>query len=73
MKDETKAKIKALEYCLSAIRQVQRAKDPREKLAAVELEVEFTERIEALRTADREPSLPFQDSEPVATGIGGGR
>lgn len=63
MKDETTARIRALEYCISAIKQVQKAKDPREKLAAVELEVEFTERIEALRKADKEPELVLQAAE----------
>ena len=71
MKDDTKAKIKALEYCLSAIKQVQRAKDPREKLAAVELEVEFTERIEALKASDREPALPFSQGEPALAAASG--
>lgn len=63
MKDETKAKIKALEYCISAIKQVQKAKDPREKLAAVELEVEFTDRIEKLRESDRTPELALSEAE----------
>lgn len=63
MKDDTKAKIKALEYCISAIKQVQKAKDPREKLAAVELEVEFTERIEKLREVDRTPELALSESD----------
>lgn len=69
MTDETKAEVKALEYCVVALRQVQKAKDPRERLAAVRLEVEFTERIEKLRLADREPALAFQHgdaAEPAA-------
>lgn len=67
MKDETKARIKALEFLISCIKQAQRAKDPREKLAAVELEVEFTERIEKLQASDREPELRLHSLE---TGTG---
>jgi len=58
MTDETKAKIKALEYMVASAKHAQRTRDPRERLAAVELEVEFTERIERLRQLDVEPELP---------------
>lgn len=71
MKDETKAMIKALEFLIASIKQVQKAKDPREKLAAVQLEVEFTERIENLRAADREPELALHGAGHSE--IGGGR
>lgn len=72
MKDKTKAEIEALEYCQVCIRQVQKSKNPYVKQAAVNLEVEFAERIEALRLADREPGLPFQTTE-IPAGAGGVR
>lgn len=58
MTDDTKADIKALEYLVACTKHAQRARDPRDKLAAVKLEVEFTERIEKLRAADVQPELP---------------
>lgn len=61
MTDETKAEIKALDYCVFALKQVQKAKDPRERLAAVKLEVEFTERIDKLRASDRSPELALSE------------
>lgn len=66
MKDETKAKLKALEYMVSCAKHAQRTKDPRDKLAAVELEIEFTDRISALRKADKEPELSLQTTEHQA-------
>lgn len=71
MKDKTKAEIEALEYCQVCIRQVQKSKNPYVKQAAVNLEVEFGERIDALRQADREPGLPFPSTEQVEAGAGG--
>ncbi len=59
MTDKTKAKIKTLEMAVSAMRTAAKARDIHERLAAVELEAEFTERIEALRKEDREPALPL--------------
>lgn len=59
MTDKDKAKIKTLEMAVSAMRTAAKARDVRERLAAVELEAEFTERIEKLRAEDREPALPL--------------
>lgn len=73
MKDEIKAEIKALQYCICGLKQVQKAKDARERLAAVKLEVEFSDRIGRLQAADREPGLPFQPGEPIEVNTGGVR
>ena len=59
MTAKNKAKIKTLEMAVSAMRTAAKARDIRERLAAVELEAEFTERIEKLRAEDREPALPL--------------
>lgn len=63
MTDRTKAKIKVLEMAVSAMRLAAKARDIHERLAAVELEAEFTERAEKLRTEDREPPLPLTGTE----------
>lgn len=63
MIDKTKAEVKALEYVLVALKQVQRAKDPQERLAAVELEVEFTRRVEHLKASDRSPELELHAAD----------
>lgn len=42
-------KVELLETVVKVVRAAQRSRDPREKLAAVELEIEFTERLEAER------------------------
>lgn len=57
MPKDAKAKIKALEYMVACAKQAQRTRDPRDKLAAVELEVEFTDRIEKLKLQDATPEL----------------
>lgn len=59
MTDKDKAIIKTLEMAVSAMRTAAKARDVRERLAAVELEAEFTERIEKLRAEDREPAFPL--------------
>lgn len=70
MKEDVKSKIKALEYCVVALKQVKNAKDPQERLSAVELEVEFTKRIERLKESDHTPELELQDAsrEPAVAG-----
>lgn len=54
---KNKAKIKVLEMAVSAMRMVAKSKNVHERQAAVDLEVEFTERIDHLRKADTEPEL----------------
>lgn len=63
MTDRTKAKIKVLEMAVSAMRLAAKARDINERLAAVELEAEFTERAAQLRAEDREPPLPLTGTE----------
>jgi hypothetical protein len=74
MKDKTKAKIEALQYCAAAIKQCQKSKNHYVRQAAIDLEVEFYERIEALKQADREPGLPLGngDGDGEHTGPNGG-
>lgn len=67
MDAETKAELKALEYMVSCAKHAQRTRDPHDKLAAVKLEIEFVERIAALKAREQQPEL-----EGVAGVHGGG-
>jgi hypothetical protein len=57
MTPQNSAKIKTLEMAASAMRTAAKSRNIYERQAAVDLEVEFNERIEAIRIADREPEL----------------
>jgi hypothetical protein len=57
MKAITKAKINALEFMISSARVAQKTNDPRLKLEACTLELEFSERVAALKKSDKEPEL----------------
>lgn len=57
MTAKNKAKIKALEYCIAAMRTAAKTPNVTERLVAVELEAEFSERISAIKTADKEPEF----------------
>lgn len=59
MDDKTKARIKQLETAASAMRCAAKSRNIHERLAAVELEAEFVERIQRLRAGLREPELPM--------------
>lgn len=59
MKDKTKARISVLQYLVESAKQAAKTKNIHERLAAVELEAEFVERIERLKAEDREPDLPL--------------
>ena len=62
MKAKNKAKIKHLEMCISAMRTAAKSSNLTERLTAVELEVEFTERISAIKNAESEPELALASS-----------
>lgn len=65
-------KVKVLKYLLSAAKVAQRTKDPRERLAALKFEIEFTERLEKAE-AEGEPSdLPLAAEETASFEVGGG-
>ena len=57
MKASTKAKINALEFVISAAKVCQKTNDTMLKLEACKLELEFSERVEALKKADKQPEL----------------
>lgn len=68
MTDVVKADIKALEYMVTCAQHAQRTRNPLDKLAAVKLEVEFSDRIAALKKQDDQPEL-----SGIAGVHGGGR
>jgi hypothetical protein len=69
MTEKNKAQIKTLEMAVSAMRTAAKTRNIYERQAAVDLEVEFNERIEAIKKADKEPELSLHS---VAV-VGGGR
>lgn len=66
MNADIKGEIRVLEFCISYVKQAQKAKDPHEKLAAVKLEIEFARRIERLKEADKNPELPISSEHELA-------